>query len=279
MVKNFSKGNERAYSLLQAFQSVCHRYSVPDVDFLVSLHDALDTEYEVPLFVMAKNIHKTQQILIPDFESVRGKYQVLKRRDITQNILPTWEEKKAQLIWRGTSAQTPSKHLPTILGDSRCFSRVKLCELSHQFPHFIDAKITRFVDGWKKLRGLEHVKGNFLPYEEMIKFKYQMLIDGYTCSYTHSGWRWFTGCLIFKEESENVQWYYSALRPYEHFIPVKAGLEDLVDRIEWARSHDAEAKEIAAHGRKFALENLTQDKDLIYLYHVFLAYSKLAFVD
>ncbi len=279
MIKNFPKLSKRANSLLCAFQNVCDHYSVPDMKFIVSLHDATDKHLGIPLFVMAKNKHNKEQILIPDFDSVRGKYQILKNQDITKSITPSWEVKKEQLVWRGNSSQTPNKNLPTILGDSKCFSRIMLCELSEKFPEHIDAKITHFVDGWEKLPELEHLRGNFIPYNEQLKYKYHMLIDGYTCSYSNSGWKWFSNSLVFKEDSENVQWYYSALKPYEHFIPVKEGLEDLVEKVTWAQSHDAQAKEIAAHAREFALNNITKDKDLIYLYHVFLNYNTLNFVD
>jgi hypothetical protein len=279
LLKNFSKLNKRASSLLEAVKNVCRLYSVPNIDFLVSLHDALNTEYGTPLFVMAKNVHNKEQILIPDFDSLSGKYQILKNKDITQNALPSWEKKRTQLIWRGNSSQSPNKHFPILLGDGKCFSRVKLCELSQQYPIQVNAKITRFVDGWEKLKGLEHLHGNFLSYEEQIQYKYQMLIDGYTCSYSNSGWKWFSNSLVFKEDSDNVQWYYSALRPYDHFIPVSEGLGDLIEKIEWARTNDVQAKEIAARARSFALENITKEKDLLYLYHLFLAYSALDFVD
>jgi len=279
MIKNFPKQNKRANSLHSAFQKVCDLYSLPDMDFIVSLHDAIGKSFDIPIFVMAKNKHNKEQILVPDFDSLRGKYQILKNQDITKNISPRWEMKKNQLVWRGNSSQSPNKNFPTIAGDSKCFSRVMLSELSLKFPSHIDAKITRFVDGWENLPNLEHLHGGFISYDEQLKYKYQMLIDGYTCSYSNSGWKWFSNSLVFKEDSDNIQWYYSALKPYEHFIPVKEGLEDLVEKITWAQEHDTEAKEIAARAREFALNNITKDKDLVYIYHLLLNYSALNFVD
>ena len=31
------------------------------------------------------------------------------------------------------------------------------------------------------------------------------------------------------------------LKPFEHYIPVKHDLSDLLDQIEWAKTHDEEA--------------------------------------
>jgi hypothetical protein len=39
------------------------------------------------------------------------------------------------------------------------------------------------------------------------------------------------------------------LRPFEHFIPVLPDLSDLVEKIEWAVAHDAEAQEIQRAGK------------------------------
>ena len=102
-----------------------------------------------------------------------------------------------------------------------------------------------------------------------------MLIDGYSCSYTTSGWRLFSGSLIFKEDSNHFQWYYKQLKPFEHYIPVKEGLDDLVERLKWAMTHDDDARKIARQAREFALSHITQEKNRLYLYYALLAYSKL----
>lgn len=49
------------------------------------------------------------------------------------------------------------------------------------------------------------------------------------------------------------QWYYDRLRPFEHYVPVNADMSDFAEKIDWARSHPAEARQIAVAGRAFAL--------------------------
>jgi len=48
------------------------------------------------------------------------------------------------------------------------------------------------------------------------------------------------------------QWYYDRLMPWRHFVPVRADMSDLVEKIAWCRGHDGECAAIAAAGRAFA---------------------------
>lgn len=38
---------------------------------------------------------------------------------------------------------------------------------------------------------------------------------------------------------------YMALKPWKHYVPIKRNLSDLLEKIEWAKEHDEEAKKIA----------------------------------
>ena len=84
--------------------------------------------------------------------------------------------------------------------------------------------------------------------------KYALDIDGFTNTWTNFLIRLHLGCCVIKIDSQGGyrQWYYDRIRAWEHFVPVKADMSDLVEKIEWARSHDAEAKTIAANGQAFA---------------------------
>ncbi len=145
-----------------------------------------------------------------------------------------------------------------------------------QHPEWIDAKFSYLEESYKTLSSYV---GGFVPYESQILYKYQMQIDGYSCAYSTSGWKLFANSLLFKEDSNHIQWYYNELKPYVHYIPVKEGLSNLLDQIQWAIDHDQEAKQIAAQARSFALSHITEDLNRVYLYHALLAYSRLNWVD
>ncbi len=48
------------------------------------------------------------------------------------------------------------------------------------------------------------------------------------------------------------QWYYDRIKPWEHFVPVQADMTDLAEKVDWVRSHDREAEEIARRGQSLA---------------------------
>ena len=65
----------------------------------------------------------------------------------------------------------------------------------------------------------------------------------------------------------------AALRAFEHYVPVKYDLSDLVERLTWLRSNDAEAQRIATAGRRFAVRHLSYDGVLRYVDAVVRRYA------
>jgi hypothetical protein len=47
------------------------------------------------------------------------------------------------------------------------------------------------------------------------------------------------------------------LRPFEHYIPVLPDLSDLLEQLEWAMSHDDEARLIQERGREISQRLMT----------------------
>lgn len=269
-----AKGNkERIEKYKEAFRSLCQAKGLPDVTLLLSINDGLNVREDFPIFAMCK-IDSDQIILLPDYEILGKRYQVLKSQDIEQVEIP-WEEKVAKLIWRGSTAQKwlhlEEKHLPIL-------SRLKLCELSELYPALIDAKYTIFVQGGEQIPYLRKFRGERVSFEEQMRCKYHILIDGNTCPYSNSGWKFFVGSLLFKPDSRWIQWYYDELKPGVHYIPVKENLSDLLEKLEWAIEHDKEAKTIGERCRALALTHLTSPNNLLYLYLAVLHYSELSFM-
>jgi len=68
--------------------------------------------------------------------------------------------------------------------------------------------------------------------------------------------RLLIGCCVLKVGSPRGfrQWYYDDLEPWVHYVPVKADLSDLCDKIAWSAANGDECEKIAARGQAFALE-------------------------
>ncbi|KAJ7614515.1 hypothetical protein FB45DRAFT_874040 [Roridomyces roridus] len=91
-----------------------------------------------------------------------------------------------------------------------------------------------------------------MPREAVHRFWYVLNVDGHTFSGRYLGLL-KSGLLVFKTTGF-TEYFSDWLRPYEHYIPVKVDLSDLVDRIRWAIDNDDEAERIQQAGQRFAEE-------------------------
>ena len=114
-----------------------------------------------------------------------------------------------------------------------------------------------------------------MPIQEHIQFKYQILVDGNTCTFSRAYWQMLSNCVIFKQKSTHVQWYYKGLLPYVHYVPVKENSSDLTRKINWAKKHDKKMLRISKNATAFVQENLSKDEVNKYLYCLFTEYEKL----
>ena len=74
--------------------------------------------------------------------------------------------------------------------------------------------------------------------------------------------------ILLVQDSPYYEHFYSDIKPDVHYIPIKADLSDLIEKIQWAKTHDAEVKQIGLNGRRYA-ENFLLPKDII-CYHAVL---------
>lgn len=267
--------DSRINSYLRSLEKLSLSIRLPDMTFLLSIADGLSfsnyTSEKVPILVMSKHREGTNGILIPDFDVLANGFQVLKRGDITQIHHP-WDWKAPIMIWRGSTAYWGISQTESNLDENL---RIKLCTFSEAYPHLIDAKFTIFAQGAEGIPSLLRFLGNRISFEKQMGYKYHILIDGNACSYSASGWKLFTNSLLFKPNSPWIQWYYNDLKPWIHYVPVRADLSDLIEKIQWALAHDLEAKLIAENTRTFALEHISEPMNLAYLYAVLIWYNSV----
>src|SRR3990167_7953033 len=115
--------------------------------------------------------------------------------------------------------------------------------------------------------------GERSPWQEVLACKYLPYVDGVMCASPALQWRLLSGSVTFKPDSSEIQWFYRALKPYVHYFPVKNDLSDLIEKIQWAKEHDAECKAIAEKAHQFAKENLLCADVLNYLAFVLNRYG------
>ncbi len=195
--------------------------------------------------------------LIPDltFWHERGYYDV--REEVRKLTIP-WRDRLPVAFWRG-STTGPS---PICYETIRMLPRFRLCALSladQGSRHFLDARFSAIVqnnidEDPDRLRELFESLGILaprIPQAEFARYRYLVDIDGNTNSWGLLA-KLAMGSCILKVQSTYRQWYYGDLRPWEHYLPIRADLSDLEDKVLWCREHDDDARQIAEAGKRFA---------------------------
>jgi hypothetical protein len=260
--------------LHEALKKLSNTVVLPDLDFIVTIQDALfEKDLPGPVFAFAKNAEtENKVILMPDHEALLGYVKELKKVSKGKKKYP-WSQKVSKAFWRGAT-NYPSFNSSEFLK----FPRSILTSLSLKFPEHIDSRYTMLVeckDPQNVQSAFGDYFGNFEPIQDHLRYKYQLLVDGFTCAYARAYWQLFSECPIFKVHSPNIQWYYKGFIPHQHYIPIQADGSDLIEKIEWAQKNEKTVQEIAQNAYQFAQKNLKYADIMYYFYLVLSEYAKL----
>lgn len=265
----------RAGLILNHLHALSQIVMLPDTTFMLRLSDGFKAKDFIcdnsPIFAFSKNrlLHE-RCILFPDPQSL-GYASDERFYSIMEEgfKLWPWAKKKEVAFWRGRAGYK------TLIYD-----RFRLVHYAKQNPKNIDA-IFSYTSEMPMNKSLlkflqdKEMIGDEIEILDHLEYKYQLLIDGNTTSWGRAQWQLFSGTVMFKQESDNIQWFYGALEPYIHYVPFNNDCSDLVSKIEWARVHDQQCKEISKNAVKFAQQNLTYADMLYYIYVLLHEYAKL----
>jgi hypothetical protein len=260
VTKKDVKLNEACINGLRIYTNIFEYFAkhgyVENVSFLLRLSDfishaslqQLDTS--APILTTSKDLSKNKEkkfILIPDYMSLEDIPKIAPRV-LHANKTFTWQNKQNKILWRGGHADVSGfRHL--------------IVAFSEQHPEsIIDAKFT--VDS-----------SEFVLPEMQIKAKYLLNIDGHTAAWTRPIWQLLSNSVMLKQDSSLTQWYYAALQPGVHYIPINNDPNQLECSI--AAYTDTQLQIIANNGSEFAKNNLTFDDMLAYLVQVLRTYENL----
>ncbi|KAJ7058159.1 glycosyl transferase family 90-domain-containing protein [Mycena amicta] len=188
-----------------------------------------------------------------------------------------WTDKIPQLYWRG---MTSGGHV--YKGNYHNFPRFRIVDIarSRRGRKLMDVAISKFHDdlcgkgcNGKKIKAEYGVTDKSAPREEGYKYKYVVDLDGNSFSGRYLGLL-RSGSLVFKATVFS-EYFNDWIRPYEHYIPILPDLSDLLDKIEWARANDAEARRIQQAGQVFAKRIMTDSQNDCYFSLVLLEWGRL----
>lgn len=242
----------------KAIKTLIQRVHFPDMDFIISYFDGypFGPLPKAPILVSAKMKRAVNGILIPDARSI-GHWWMSDIKSVKKAHVP-WEEKKNFALWRG--------------GFTKPIRRV-LCQLSLKHPEVLDARFSSCAYDSEVQKLIENLMGKRASWKEFLSCKYLPYVDGVMCAAPALQWRLLSHSLTIKPDSDEIQWFYGALKPHVHYLPVKGDLSDLVEKLDWAKSHDDECRQIADKAYQFARENIMYGDVLHYFSLVLKRYG------
>lgn len=171
-----------------------------------------------------------------------------------------WSQRSDRLRWRGWTNGGGSKDYssPDAMWDQGVMARIRMALILRDPPGHAGPTDVAFTGSFdpELAAGLRRdgLLKAAIAQNDWINDKFALDIDGTTNTWSNFLVRMHLGCCVIKVESQEGyrQWYYDRIRPWQHFVPVRSDMSDLIEKIEWARSHDAEARAIAENGRAFA---------------------------
>lgn len=248
-----------------ALLSITKKVKLPDLEFLINLGDwpleKSPKDQAVPLFSWCGS-ESTLDIVLPTYDLMQSTLEMLGRVSldifsVQANTGPKWEEKIEKGFFRGR--------------DSRQ-ERLDLAAMSVKNPEIIDVAITNYFF-FKQNDEKYGKKVKHIGFFEFFKHKYQLNIDGTVAAYRLP--YLLTGdALVFKQDSEYYEHFYDRIKPWVHYVPLKRNLEDVLEKIKWAREHDDEARKIQMAATKLAREILTPDQLFCYYTVAFKEYAR-----
>lgn len=88
---------------------------------------------------------------------------------------------------------------------------------------------------------------------EQSNYKYILVIEGNVAAHRLATDMLFNSVILLVDSVYNL-WFSYLLKPYVHYVPVKADLSDLLQKINWCKKHNEKCKKIASNARELALK-------------------------
>ena len=163
--------------------------------------------------------------------------------------------------------------------------RAKVVAFSLRHPELLDARFTtrggvgavQAGAGTSSLeaellrRGMAE-RGAFLTWYDALRYRAALVVDGNTVA-DRLPFVMASATAVIKVDSPRREAFYSLLRPYEHYVPVRADLSDLEAQLRWALANETRLHAIARNGAAFALRHLSRRATLCHWTSLLLVYA------
>ena len=300
-----SEGESNVGNVKNMLEELCASRRVPDIEFFINrrdfplltrdgtepynnIWDSLDQPlvshtYEQYLPILSMSVTaRYADVLVPTWEdwariqSYENKWFPRSCRDYNENFEVPWKDRKPTAVFRGGTTGCG------VTVDSN--PRLKLAYISTTTDPdedgipYLDAGISNWNLRPRKLQNekyLQTIEINKLPFglakrlspKEQSEYKYIVNVDGHVTAFRLS-MELNMGSVVLLAQSPWKIWYSDLLVPYEHYVPVREDLSDLIEQIKWCRDNDEKCQQIVQNAKDFFQKYLQKKGALDYMQKV-----------
>lgn len=249
-----------------------------NVDFVLSVTDSLKFpkgyQPQVPLIAPVKtqgDPNGKYLILAPDHYII-NEWPRLYNDILVANDKFEWDRKIERAFWRGSSTGGVYTR-----ANWRNFPRVKIVELSSEYPALLDAKFTLLAQRDKDV--VDTISAKYpiamaVSQADHVKYKMQLSVEGSMTSLSSELWRLLSNSVMIRQKSTNIKWFHSLFRDGEHYVSVEYDMSNLMKKIKWVLANDKKAQQIAENASNTVKREVTPEHLHLYWTEVLNEYVK-----
>lgn len=248
------RGLARAQSYRQHIEDALRGSGSRHVATLViSGRDLTDSDRRIPVLAFQKPLG-SPLVLLPDIDLIR--YNFYEAKEFYDSI--SYDSKEDSAIFVGSTTGLPNITMMDVetLRLPRLRSAVFFCgsdRVKFYLPKIVSVVSSEVVDSIKNLG----VSGRNHTWKEMFSSKFLLSMDGNGACCSRVAVSLGSNSVLMKYRSPYQLYYFSALIPWFHYIPVDSD-RHVIELTEWCINHPDVARRIAKAGRDAAQRLLSR---------------------
>lgn len=248
---------------------------LPDMEMYINVRDWPQSpkfQSPLPVFSFSKVNGENWDIMYPAWTFWEGGPAVW---PIYPTGLGRWDEQRIIIPKAAEKWPWEKKYNKGYFIGSRTSSeRDPLIHLSRQEPDLVEAKYTKNQSWKSKADTLGEEPAKEIKLEDHCDYKYLFNFRGVAASFRFKH-LFLCNSVVFHVGDEWLEFFYPAMKPWVHYIPVKKDLSDARELLLFAKDNDDVVKEIAERGRTFIMDHLRMEDVSCYWKKLLTNYAKL----
>lgn len=248
---------------------------LPNMDLYINVHDYpqaprfLPKERQFPFFSFSRLVSEYADLTYPAWAFWSGGPAL----DIYPQGIGRWDIGRKSLLQKAKETPWQTKNKVAFFRGSRTSAeRDPIILLSRERPELIEAKYTRNQAWRSKADTLGEDPAPTVSFEGHCNYRYLVNAHGVAASFRLKH-LFLCGSLVLDIKSDWIEFYYPALIPWVHFVPLAKDFSDAADVIEFLHENNQLAERIARRGFELVRDHLTLDSVECYWRHLLRSYS------